>query len=605
MSRSVRISIFAAFATACLIWVIVERHLGRCDFETPEPPPRAEGPAPPQRLAVHAATLAHETPCIDVTAAAHGACKLEPRALDDYTKPYVTINNVVMTKGRLCPPGPVAILLIQNSDVEELDLRDCDSVRRVVLIGTTVRGDVRFDRSSIVQGVQITETRIGGGIDAREVALGSMSILRSNVAGEVTLHGVIERGLSILGTTAIPPYPDACVGDSGSCVARPQRFASHAAYLGGLDLWGLDVGSVQIHSVYVEGETTAVRIRTRGVIDVRWTWFHGKADFAHVRAEGFGAPEIVADDGIELFGAAIDGNLDLAYATIRGRFYALDVDAGVLQLASASLVDPVGSSTAGTPPWLIGFRDGRALQLPGMFVEGEPLLLGGAFAGSLDLRGFVGDVEVNAASLRSISIDPRVPIGRGSDLRRVDFGEVRTGPLCGSISGTCRQGTVALLDDAIDLRRWLSTEPRGVSHVLRAASAVAGSDRLARDLYLSAKWNDDDDAIFVITGDGRRSIAFYLLVFATLYAGIVLFFWDKPAAWPHDVRAWMVQRWFFAMAVLLPGFLDIGAPTRPEREDGYYWPATDRVRTFCFHTFHVLGWIVVSLLVYVVTRRFV
>lgn len=92
-----------------------------------------------------------------------------------------------------------------------------------------------------------------------------------------------------------------------------------------------------------------------------------------------------------------------------------------------------------------------------------------------------------------------------------------------------------------------------------------------------------------------------MLVLGVLYLTAVFVFWAKPDNAPGT--DWKVYRWLFVVAVLLPSVLDIGVATKNKDEE-YWWNPQHTGLTVAYHAFHILGWIIVSVVILVIGRRF-
>lgn len=88
----------------------------------------------------------------------------------------------------------------------------------------------------------------------------------------------------------------------------------------------------------------------------------------------------------------------------------------------------------------------------------------------------------------------------------------------------------------------------------------------------------------------------------SLGLGFALFaFSCRQAKW---ASAWRRYRWLYALGVLLPAFFDIGVSLK--KDDDYFWKDDPHAQamTFAFHALHIIGWFVLSLLAYAVSKRF-
>lgn len=277
----------------------------------------------------------------------------------------------------------------------------------------------------------------------------------------------------------------------------------HAALISTLNLENLHAGMLQIRGVVVQNETLAMRMTLNDGVNIQQTWFEGAANFDQCKSERFGAPEIVAKNGLSLFGLRLDGNLDLAYAVIYGQLNALDLQAGDVQLYATALVSPKPANEIALTPWELGLHAGETIALNGAYVEGRVLNLYHPEFVSLDLREFRGSVSVQGPSLRRLVLDPRVPIEKASDLRGISFDKLVTGSICGEIKNTCQTVPTRELDSTRDLSLWLQACPRGTPDFLRVAARVATSKPISQELYLMSKWSESNsDLLFVVTGDG-------------------------------------------------------------------------------------------------------
>jgi hypothetical protein len=121
----------------------------------------------------------------------------------------------------------------------------------------------------------------------------------------------------------------------------------------------------------------------------------------------------------------------------------------------------------------------------------------------------------------------------------------------------------------------------------------------------------------LLAGCGRWSMLSYGWLFVFLYFLTLATFWNAPSLWSldgrppesepdHDQAAqhWVAYRLVFAVAMLLPGMLNLGVDLRPR--DGYYWDKSesDATRlTIAFHWLRVVGWLFAALLAYAIGLR--
>ncbi|MBL8605723.1 MAG: hypothetical protein JNL38_00320, partial [Myxococcales bacterium] len=233
-----------------------------------------------------------------------------------------------------------------------------------------------------------------------------------------------------------------------------------------------------------------------------------------------------------------------------------------------------------------------------------------------------------------------------------------TGPPGAELGNAC--DLHRLLGKAVDARTYASVAKaqNDDTNVLRFEAKA-----LARSVYEE----HETLAEHVCLGFGRWPLGWYALLVALYYLLLVALFWRRPPGWfpspqlakaadeagsraasleklelvrklPVWPSATLARRqvlqdlrevtanaqraikvanayWrfphvlLFALAVLLPGASALGMEVRP-KDGGYFWELSDKeetepdLRTCALHTFHALGWIIATGLVYAISLRF-
>ena len=458
----------------------------------------------------------------------------------------------------------------------------------------------------------------GQGAHLRELRIFASRDIRLSAATLDLIH---------IGADAPPDgYPHTCrstpVTDSPPPELRVGHLSLRDAHVRAVRVYWATVASVDAGELHAESiSLSASRIT-------------GCVNFQDVETRTLQADRVDFGGGVRMFGAHVSGSADFARATFShvADFMLTRVD-GVLQLANAHFVSPderpdtepcprdsavpergVCRGTDGLAWNFVRARLDAVLAVGAEVADGSSLIFDGAHvAAGLDLRGATATVRVASAHVGELSLSVPEPVTESSGstagtteataptlaltvstASAASIGSVAIGPECG---GSSRVATAAEVSDLLGSS---GVDRQSLASIAQAADQIDD----ARRLQLEALWANAtgvERVLLAIAGAGLRPMWWYFLLAGCVYF-VALGFFSRP---PSSVQStW--HPLLFSLAVLLPSAIDIGVSTKDAQEQ-FPWHADGKNRallTRAFHLLHIAGWIVLSIVLYALGKRF-
>jgi hypothetical protein len=421
------------------------------------------------------------------------------------------------------------------------------------------------------------------------------------------------------------PYPLDCSSHQ-SAATLPDRGSSHGHLI---------LDNVKARTVVVRGYfsgLSAVHL-TAEALDLSEAQFSGCVSLRYLRVKTLQADWVAFLGGLDAFRARVDGDAEFTASRFVGSASLQDSEiTGTLMLNGSHFdgkrlpfVNAICPQTEEGAWNLVGIHVGWLLGGLVSIGGAEPLNLERAELDSLDVRNRIAAASCvpstkvafarwnvrNARIAKSLSFTSEAATG-ASVFSRADG--LRLGSALNVVDGLyC--GSATRIGSAPDLARVL--RPAGFDDEQPYAD-IAKSQGAVRDMFYFERRKSTGYAVveMALAGLGRWSFASYALLFAILYVLTIRFFWERPPRWSmssilvegqaseqHDVH-WKTYRFVYALAVLLPGIVNLGVEIKPR--DGYYWEVSDNAGeklTVTFHWLRLVGGLFAALALYAVGLR--